>query len=448
MTNHQLANSLRDTFNTTNPVPLQSGDARYVDCTAVRGNEDTTDRLYRNITWANSHTAQLFTGHRGCGKSTELLRLQSRLEEADFAVIYFEADDIINLEDLVFSDIIVAIAQQVHNGLVQLGVDLGQDLLDDVAEWFAEKVLLFDSVKAAEASISGDLSVGTLPILSPVAQLMARVTGQLRTGIESRKQVRQQIDPRVDELLTRINLLIDRGRIELQKQGKQDLVVIVDNLDRIQFRPIGDDASGRNSHDTIYIDHGDQLCDLRCHMVYTVPIAMFYSPQSSILTGIFPDDLILSMIKVEERDGTPCMEGLAALREILAERIDLAQVFESEAVDLLCRMSGGHPRLLMTLVREACGYAQNRMPRPIDLNAAERAVMNLTRQYSRAIPEAHFPLLAQVAQSKQIRNDNDHRQMLHTLSILEYVNGGEPWHNLHPAVRKLDKLQALLPKLT
>lgn len=447
MTNDKLADTLRDTFNTTNPVPLASGDARYVDCTAVRGNDDTTLRLFRNITWADMHTAQLFTGHRGCGKSTELLRLKSRLEKADFAVIYFEADDIINLEDLVYSDIMVAIAQQVHNGLVALGVGLGHDLLDDIAEWFAEKVLLYDSVKAAEASISLDAGVGTLPVLSPVAKLMAQVTGQLRTGVESRKQVRQRIDQRVDELLTRVNLLLDRGRIELQKQGKQDLVVIVDNLDRIQFRTIGDDANGRNSHDAIYIDHGEQLCDMHCHMIYTVPIAMFYSPQSSILTGIFPDDLMLSMIKIEERDGTPCIEGLEALRAILAERIDIDKIFTDEALLLLCKMSGGHPRILMTLVREACGYAKNRMPKPIDLNAAERAVINLTRQYSRAVPEEHFPLLAQVAQSKQIRNDNAHRQMLHTLSILEYLNGGEPWHNVHPAVRKLQKLQMLLPKV-
>jgi hypothetical protein len=34
------------------------------------------------ITWSETHVAQLFTGHRGSGKSTELLRLQARLEEA------------------------------------------------------------------------------------------------------------------------------------------------------------------------------------------------------------------------------------------------------------------------------------------------------------------------------------------------------------------------------
>ena len=40
-----LAKTLKDVFNTANPIPLQSGDPRYVDCTAVRGNNEAFRRL-------------------------------------------------------------------------------------------------------------------------------------------------------------------------------------------------------------------------------------------------------------------------------------------------------------------------------------------------------------------------------------------------------------------
>ena len=444
MTNTNLATTLKDVFNTANPIPLQSGDSRYVDCSAVRGNEDVVEHLYRRITWSDNPTVQLFTGHRGCGKSTELLRLKHQLEEADFTVIYFEADDVISMEDLIYSDVLVAIARQVYQGLAEMEVDLGQDLLDDIFEWFAEEVLAYESVQAAQAELQAEVSVGVPKFISPLAQLMAKITGQLRTGVESRRQVRQRLDPQISQLIDRINLLLSKGTMELRRHGKQGLAVIVDNLDRIQFRTLPD---GRNSHDALYLEHGEQLCNLRCHMVYTVPIAMFYSPKSAELTGIFADHNIVPMIKIEERNGTPFPAGLDALRAILAERIDLAVIFEEAALELLCRMSGGHPRLLMTLVRDACGYAQNRHPKPIDLNSVERAVINLTRQYSRAIPEDHFPLLARVAQTKEIDNDEAHRLMLHNLSVLEYMNGEEPWHNVHPAVRTLHKLQEHLPQL-
>jgi tetratricopeptide (TPR) repeat protein len=38
-------------------------------------------------------TYQLYTGHRGSGKSTELRRLRKSLEEHGFFVVYFEADE-------------------------------------------------------------------------------------------------------------------------------------------------------------------------------------------------------------------------------------------------------------------------------------------------------------------------------------------------------------------
>ncbi len=64
--------TLRDAYNAADPaVPLPSGDPRYVDCTDVRGNRDVVQQMFDTITWSDSNTAQLLTGHRGCGKSTE-----------------------------------------------------------------------------------------------------------------------------------------------------------------------------------------------------------------------------------------------------------------------------------------------------------------------------------------------------------------------------------------
>ena len=56
--------------------------------------------------------------------------------------------------------------------------------------------------------------------------------------------------------------------------------------------------------------------------------------------------------------------GLAKMREILGERMELEVVFDEKALDLLCEASGGHPRILMTLVRNACSYVQSAFPNP------------------------------------------------------------------------------------
>lgn len=60
------------------------------------------------------------------------------------------------------------------------------------------------------------------------------------------------------------------------------------------------------------------------------------------------------------------------------------------------------------------------------------------------IPEAHYPLLAQVYLSKTIEGDKAHELMLYNLSVLEYINGQPPWHDVHPAVLALPKFQQAL----
>ena len=434
------ARTLKDVFNTADPtLPLQSGDRRYVDCTAVRGNEDVISQMFNIISWTEKPTtAQLFTGHRGCGKSTELFRLRKRLEDAGYAVIYFEADEIIDVEDIGYSDVLVAIAQQVYLGLRELDVELPDELLNDVFAWFAEIVFEQKNVKEFQGALQAEFGFGLPQVLTPLAQLMTKITGQLRTGVELRKEIRRKLDPQIAHLIDRINLLIQTGIAALRRQGKVGLVIMVDNLDRIPFRKLDET---RNNHDALYIEHGEQLRALRCHLIYTVPIAILYSARARILTSIFPDCLTLPMIKVHTQDNQPWQDGLHKMRQILGERIDLDAVFEEKALEMLCEESGGHPRILMTLVRYACQYPVNRFPRPIDANAAERAIGRLTSEYSRSIPEEHFPLLANVFKAKRSKNDDDHRLMLHNLSVLEYMNGLEPWHDVHPSVQRLAKFE-------
>ena len=436
-----LAKTLKDVFNSANPIdPLPSGDPRYVDCTAARGDEDLVSQMFRIIDWTErkeATTAQLFTGHRGCGKSTELFRLKKRLEDADYAVIYFEADAIIDIEDVGYSDVLVAIAQQVYNGLRGLDVKLDNELLDDVFGWFADVIFEQKNVKEFQGSLEAEFKVGLPAVVTPLAQLMAKITGQLRTGVESRKEIRRKLDPQIAHLVDRINLLLQKGTVELRKRGKQGLVIIVDNLDRIPFRKLDEQ---RNNHDALYIEHGEQLRALRSNLIYTVPIAILCSPRAQIMRGVFPDCLTLPMIKVHTRDNQPCLEGLDKMRQILGERIVLDEVFTEKALDMLCAESGGHPRLLMTLVRYATQYAADRYPRPISENVAERAIARLTSEFSRSIPEEHFSLLANVYRTKEIRNDDDHRLMLHNLSVLEYMNG-QPWYDVHPSVQRLAKFR-------
>src|SRR5262249_15835962 len=59
--------------------PLQPGDPRYVPFEGVRGEGDLIAQLTNALRWSDVPLQVLFAGHRGGGKSTELLRLQQEL---------------------------------------------------------------------------------------------------------------------------------------------------------------------------------------------------------------------------------------------------------------------------------------------------------------------------------------------------------------------------------
>jgi hypothetical protein len=95
------ATNRADAFNRCDPaVPLPAGDERYVDLAAGRGEEGGAVAKCREcIRLSKTPLVQLLAGHRGCGKSTELRRLERDLEGDGFFVAYFEADVDLDLED-------------------------------------------------------------------------------------------------------------------------------------------------------------------------------------------------------------------------------------------------------------------------------------------------------------------------------------------------------------
>ena len=80
--NYSPATTRRGAFIACHPeIPLYDvDDSRYVDLTDVRGGESLVRSIALAIEWAETPDfhQQLVTGHPGCGKSTELYRLNSR----------------------------------------------------------------------------------------------------------------------------------------------------------------------------------------------------------------------------------------------------------------------------------------------------------------------------------------------------------------------------------
>jgi hypothetical protein len=433
---------LTQIYNAFDPFePLPAGDPAYVDCAEVRGDTNIVVDLGNKLLRSDRMVCQLYAGHRGGGKSTELLRLKDHLEKKGCVVVYFAADeDDIDPEDAQYTDILLSCTRHLLEELKNVDPepilgwlgDRWQDLTD-----LALTKISFEKL-SAEAKISE----------------FAKLTASIRAIPSERKKIRDMVNPHTVTLLKALNEFIDNAKCKLP-EGKTHLVAIADNLDRIVPIP---QEHGRTNHDEIFLDRAQQLQGLNCHIIYTIPISMVYSSRAADLRDIYGDPQVLPMIMVQTPDGKTDAAGLAKITEIIKKRIEPfapnanleTEIFSSaEGLLRLCLMSGGHVRNLMLLVRSAIDHIDSL---PITEKAIQRGITQARDTYRRTVEQDEWELLAKVTESKQIDNDDRYRKLLFNRCVLQYGyfdDEGElqPWYDVHPLIEGIQQFKDAVAQL-
>lgn len=420
----------------------------YVDCQQVRGGWEVIRELGRKITRSKRPTCQLYTGHRGVGKTTELLRLCEYLKAQQYFVVYFAADsEDIEPQDAEYADILFACARhlveavklQAHNPLLV---------------WMKERWASLQDLAVTEFEFEG------LSLEGQIAQF-AKITANLRATPDKRREIRRKINANTPSLVDALNEFIEVAQ-EAVDPDCRGLVMIADNLDRIvETKQAGEPSN----YDEIYLNRSEILRGLACHIIYTVPIAMVYSERSTRLEDNYDKPDVLPMIMVRNADGSINEAGLAKLRELVCRRlkgvdprleqtltsevegIGVPAIFDdAETLDQLCLMSGGHVRNLMQLIQKSIDWTD---VLPIQAKAARRAIEEARETYRRSIQAHQWETLARVYQSKQVDNDEEHLRLLLNRCLLEYryYDNNETlqiWYNVHPLIEGISKFQATL----
>ncbi|UNU26515.1 AAA family ATPase [Microcoleus vaginatus] len=433
---------LTNLYNAFDPFyPLPAGDPQYVDCREVRGDGDIIEDLGRKIKLSQRMTCQLYAGHRGAGKSTELLRLQEYLQNQGCFVVYFAADEQdINPEDTEYTDILLACTRHLLEELRNANSKPLRDWMRD--RWEDLKDLALTEV-----------SFETLSLESQIAQF-AKLTANVRTVPSLRQKIRDKINPHTTTLIDALNEFIGDAKKNLPDKSSQ-LAVIADNLDRIV--PFSQDGK-RSNLDEIFLDRTEQLKALDCHVIYTIPISMVYSNRATELINNYNDPQVLPMIMVQNPDGSTNEAGLAKIKELIEKRVKQVNpnqsletgLFDSrETLERLCLMSGGHVRNLLLMMQEAITRTEDL---PITAKAAQRAITQARDVYRRTPEEGEWQILAKVSHTQRILNDEQHRDLLFSRCILEYRYYDEegemqPWYDVHPLIKGIKQFKDCLAQL-
>jgi hypothetical protein len=444
---------LRQFFAATDPSRTLAADNTqdtkyYIDFSSVRGG-DIIAKLKQKITFfkPDDPTCTLFTGHIGCGKSTELLRLKLELEADGFHVVYFESSEDLEMTDVDIADVLLAIARRVSQSLEKLRLEepnkLKELLQSALSVLNAEVTGVKLKVPAGEFGVTTDKEKFTL------AFGIGEITAKAKSNAMLREKLNQYLAPQKNTLLEAINQeILEPAIAKLKQQGRKGLVVIVDNLDRIDNRP---KPWGRTQQEYLFVDQGESLMKLNCHLVYTMPLSLKFSNDYGTLTQRFLEDpRVLPMVPVQWPDGSTHEQGMGLMKQMVLARAypdlhpqerlrNITDIIDNNTtLERLCRMSGGHVRDLLRLLNT---WIMEEMSLPLTGNTLEAVIRARRNEMIMPISDEEWELLSHVQRRKKVSDDEGYKKLIRSRFVFEYRDGGESWFDVNPILAEARELR-------
>ena len=401
---------------------LHGGDATF----------DPVQELADQIDFSVSSGAYLFTGNRGTGKTTELMRLAKILRGYGCAVFYVDLSEYLLLTQRVeITDFLIsvlgALSEKVRD---RFGEDVGR-------AGFLQRIWSFLNAEVKFEGIAlpagpAQLKAALLHTPGFKEELQRRTRGHVQTLVEKAQQFALEVAEHVRHKL---------------HEPDMKIVVIVDSVERL--RGIGDSADVREvfkSAETLFGSHADLLRFTGLSVVYTIP--PYLQALAGGLGAHYAGGRIYALPSVHVYECCPepgqwpevSDEGVGKLLAIVERRFaGHAEFFADGQLRQLARSSGGDLRDFFRMARLAVTRGPSVPTLPLPSRVIEDAEDAVRRDM---LPIAHDDRawLAKIAHS--------HRPELPSLDklpefarlqqgkyVLQY-RSGEDWYAVHPLLRQ------------
>ncbi len=354
-----------------------------------------------------------FSGHRGCGKSTELNRLEADDEiNRKFFVMKYSVKDVCDVNNLDYVDVLFSIGAQLYLQYTDKGNELRPELIEALERWKNDIVeQVREEISSFETSIEGGLKTFFLSVLA-----------KIRAEDTTRKTIRRKIEPRLSELIDKINLIT----ADIEGKERRNVLVLIDDLDK----------PGLEQAKKIFYDNYTAITQPACAIVYTVPISIFFAQE---FTAIRENRYFLPNIKLhskKDRDHED-EKGYGLMKSFIFKRMN-EDLIETDALEHAIKMGAGVFRETARIMQIAAdGAIENGRNRIIkeDVEKAEREIRS---DFKRILKSEDYATLKEICKNNEICGIERIGHLLHNLSVLEYTND-ETWCDIHPTLEELLK---------
>ena len=360
-----------------------------------------------------------FSGHRGCGKSTELMHLLSSDEiHKKFWHINFSIREEADIIDIDYRDVLIALGGRLFREYQKTGGKLPKQLLNEINGWRGK-------VEKETSTILGGLSgfgshLSDIEMDASISSFFANAGLKMKLEPATRVELRQILERDITGLIAIINHIA----ATIYKQEKRVPLILIDDMDKPDLEKAR----------AIFHDRREIMMQPNCAIVYTVSSALFYSKEFDAIRdqALFLPNIYLHPPLHPEQHHS---EGYKTLERSVKLRMH-EDLIDSSALEEAISYSGGVFRELARLIRTGIGRARRRSVARVEKTDIEWAATEIRNEYRRILDKEDIRLLQKVNKDNRLEYTDRLRSLLQILAVLEYRDK-ENWCDVHPVLRKL-----------
>ncbi len=436
----QKAHKVEDIYNAVLDEALTIDEIAnfYRETDAARGDGSARFNLKRLIK-QNSKSKRdahiLFVGYRGCGKSTELNHLQRDLED-DYAILNYSVMKELDPQSMNYIELFIVTMERLIDYVSEKELIIDPAFLERIKKWTQTKEI--EEIKEKHFSAEVNAGINAKFGIPYLKEFFLSLKGSAKASKSFKETLKQTLEPRLADLVQHCNDLISEVSVKLSAQGVKDLVIFIEDVDKIPLERAKD----------VFYNYANQLTSLRATVIYTFPISLYYNSAFGLIKSYF-ESVELPMVKIANKDGSDYSEGINVLKEIVYARVD-KQLFVTENILLqMIKKTGGVIRDLFAIINDASQMAEYQGKAAIDEVCFTTAYNTLKKEYDITIADhsengtlkftakQQYEAMAAVVKDEKKKPENSDIMMLlrQNLCVLSY--NGEGWCDIHPAVKDI-----------
>lgn len=353
----------------------------------------------------NDYVKILFSGHRGCGKTVELIRFHEEINRPElYFSVFVSLQEEVELRRFQPEDLYFVLIGKLLRSLKAHNIDYNKADFEEIANsWVEDEEIQKEirSKRGIESGAGAKAGFSFWDIFSSEGFLKGFYGYENATTTKIRQSIRRN----PEDLVQRFNRALIKVRSAIEKKGKgNDLLFVVDDFEK----------TAPEVYENIFIRDPHFVREMRAHLICCVPIQTYYDVQNQHAADLFKLSY-LPMIRTEQ--------GADEFVKIVTRRVD-AKLFEPGVLERMVRYSGGSPRQLLRIANQCLLDAETTVSDGVLSDALKR----LSIERIRPLSEAHRKIL------RARRFDDiskDLLDLLFSLNVMEY-NGDTIERRINP----------------